>query len=405
MALYRYEAITPAGQVLNGEMEGRDQAAIVAWLQESGHIPVRAEPTGARRNAGAFGRRLGPRGVGRRDMAVFTRELSVLLHSGLSLDRALQIILDLNPGNSIGSLAGSIQQAVRGGAALSDAMEARGGTFSRFFVSMIRAAEAAGTLDTGLAQLADYEERSKALRDTVLSALVYPCILVAVASVSLLVILAYVVPQFSQLFADAGQALPLSTQIVIGAADGLKTYGWLLAVAVVGLGFFIRLQRENATLRYRWDRVQLRLPLLGGLVKRIEMARFSRSLGTLLASGVAVLTGLSIVKEILSNRALSASLDAAVDALKEGRGMADAMISAGMFPPLGLQMLKVGEESGRLDVMLLRMADIYDREVSVATQRMLALLEPILIVGLGVVIAGVIMSLMLAIVSVNELPL
>jgi general secretion pathway protein F len=179
MALYRYEAITPAGQVLNGEMERQDQAAVVAWLQEAGHIPVRAELTGVRPTGIGFSRRLESRGVGRRDMAVFTRELSVLLHAGLPLDRALQIILNLNPGNQVGSFAGSIQQSVRGGAALSDAMEARSGTFSRFFVSMIRAAEASGTLDTGLAQLADYEERSKALRDTVLSALVYPCILVS----------------------------------------------------------------------------------------------------------------------------------------------------------------------------------------------------------------------------------
>ena len=316
MALYRYEAITPAGQVLNGEMEGQRPSrhcrlAAGIWTYSSSRRTDRCETMPAL----AFSRRFGPHGVSRRDMAVFTRELSVLLHAGLSLDRALQIILTSIPVTRVGSLAGSIQQSVRGGAALSDAMEARSGTFSRFFVSMIRAAEAAGTVDTGLAQLADYEERSKALRDTVLSALVYPCILVVVASVSLLVILAYVVPQFSQLFADAGQALPLSTQIVIGAAAWLNTYGWLLAVIVVGLAFLIRLQRENASLRYRWDRLQLRLPLFGGLVKRIEMARFSRGLGTLLASGVAVLTGLSIVKGILSNRALSASLDA-------GRGRA-----------------------------------------------------------------------------------
>lgn len=406
MALYRYEAVTPAGQVLQGEMEGMDQAAIITWLQESGHIPVRAEPAGAKSFALRFSRSLaGSRSIGRRDLTLLTRELSVLLHAGLPLDRALQVIVDLNAGTPIGNLAGSVQEAVRGGAALSDAVEAHKGTFSRFFVSMVRAAEASGTLDAQLRQLADYQERSKALRDTVVSALVYPCILIGVATVSLLVILAYVVPQFSQLFADAGQALPLSTQLVIGAANWLRSYGWLMALAAVGLGILIRLQLANESVRYQWDRLQLRLPLIGALVKRIEMARFSRGLGTLLASGVSLLAGMSIVQEIVSNRALSASLNVAVDALKDGRGMADALIAVGLFPALGLQMLKVGEESGRIDEMLLRTADIYDREVSVATQRMLTLLEPILIVGLGVVIAGVIMSLMLAIVSINNLPL
>jgi general secretion pathway protein F len=406
MALYRYEAVTPAGQVLQGEMEGEDQAAVVSWLQEAGNIPVRAEPARAKSFISRFSRALpGSRTIGKRDLALLTRELSVLLHAGLPLDRALQIIVNLNAGSPIGSLAGSIQDAVRGGAALSAALEAHKGTFTRFFVSMVRAAEASGTLDAQLRQLADYQERSKALRDTVVSALVYPCILIVVASVSLLIILAYVVPQFSQLFADAGQALPLATQLVIGVADWLRSYGWLLAIIVVAAGFLLRLQLANDSVRYRWDSLQLRLPLIGTLVKRIEMARFSRGLGTLLASGVSLLTSMSIVKEILTNRALSESLNVAVDALKDGRGMADALIAAGMFPALGLQMLKVGEESGHLDEMLLRAADIYDREVSVATQRLLTLLEPILIVGLGVVIAGVIMSLMLAIVSINNLPL
>ena len=303
------------------------------------------------------------------------------------------------------SLAVRVQEAVRGGAALSDALEAQERVFTRFHVSMIRAAEAAGALDAGLARLAEYQERSKALKDTVVSALIYPAILVAVAGGSLLIILAYVVPQFTQLFADAGRALPLSTQVVIGAAELLRHYAWFLAAALIGLVLLVRLQLASPAVRLRFDRLVLRLPIIGGLVQRIQMARFSRSLGTLLASGVSLLAALSIVKDIVSNRVLADSLELAADALKAGRSLADPLLATGLFPALGLQLIKVGEETGRLDEMLLRVADLYDGEVAAATQRMLALLEPVLIVGLGIVIAGVIMSILLAIVSVNDLAL
>ena len=406
MPLYRYEAVTPAGELLYGEVEAPDQAAVVARIQQSGQLPIRAEPVVARRLASLLSRkRPATRRISRRELAVFTRELSSLLHAGLPLDRAFQVIVDVSHDRRVRSLAASIQDAVRGGAALSDALEAHAGVFSRFYVSMIRAAEAAGTLDAGLARLAEHEERSKALRDSVVSALIYPSILVAVAAVSLLVILAYVVPQFTQLFADAGSALPLSTQLVIGAAELLRNYWWLLGAGIAGLVLLVRLQLARPAARYWWDGFVLRLPLAGELVRSIQMARFSRSLGTLLASGVSLLAGLSIVKGILSNRVLSDTLELAAEALKAGRRLTDPLMSAGAFPVLGLQMMKVGEETGRLDEMLLRVADIYDREVAAATQRLLAVLEPILIVGLGVVIGAVIMSILLAIVRVNDLAL
>jgi len=406
MPRYRYEAVSPAGELLRGEMEATDQAAVVSWIQESGQLPLRAEPAGARRLGLAFvALRSGERRIASRQLAVFTRELSALLHAGLALDRALQVIIGVSQDGQARKLAERIHEAVRAGAALSDALEAQQGVFTRFHVSIVRAAEAAGALDAGLTRLAEYQERSKALRDSVVSALVYPAILVAVASASLLIILAYVVPQFTQLFADAGSALPLSTQVVIGAAELLRHYGWLLGAAFVGLALVVRLQLARPALRRRFDRLALRLPVVGGLVQRVQLARFSRSLGTLLASGVSLLASLSIVKDIVSNRVLSESLELAADALKAGRSLSEPLLSSGVFPALGLQLIKVGEETGRLDEMLLRVAELYDREVAAATQRMLALLEPLLIVGLGVVIGAVIMSILLAIVSVNDFAL
>jgi general secretion pathway protein F len=406
MALYRYKAVTTDGELLQGEMEGSDQAAIIAQIQSSGYIPIRAKRVGAQHFGFRFQPKLlHPRRIARRELAVFTQELSSLLHAGLPLDRALQVMIEVADDKHMRNLIGSIQEAVRGGAAFSDALETHKGIFSRFYVNMVRASEAGGTLDLGLARLVEYLERARALKESVLSALIYPTILVTVSGVSLLIILAYVVPQFTELFAEAGRALPLSTQVVVNTAALLRDYWWLLVLAVMTLALYVRWQLATPWGRYRWDRLLLRLPMVGELIKRMDMARFSRSLGTLLASGIPLLAGLSIVKDILSNRVLSDTLDVAADTLKAGRSLAEQLMSTGLFPALGLQMIKVGEETGRLDEMLLRVADIYDREVTTAIQRMLALLEPILIVGLGLLIAGIIMSILVAIVSVNELPL
>jgi general secretion pathway protein F len=404
--VYRYKAVTVDGDLLEGEMESSDQAGVIAHIQQSGNIPIRAEQArtdglGALLRRGFVrARRLRPR-----EIALFTQELSSLLHAGLPLDRSLQIMIEVTEDKRLQKLTTDIQEAVRGGAALSAALEAQKGVFSRFYISLIHAAEAAGTLDTSLARLADYLERNKALKDNVVSALLYPAILVSVAATSLIVILTYVVPQFMQLFDDLGRALPLSTQIVIGSAELLRDYGWLLALAGVALVVYVRAQLARPAIRYRWDRRLLRVPLVGDLVRKMDMARLCRSLGTLVANGVPLLAGLAIAKDSLSNRVLSEAVTVAGDSLKAGRGLADQMVSTGLFPALGLQMVKVGEETGQLDEMLLRVADIYDREVATAVQRMLTLLEPVLIVGLGLVIAGIIMSILLAILSVNELPL
>jgi general secretion pathway protein F len=399
MPHYRYQAVTPAGELVQGEMDAGDEAAVVARIQHSGQIPLGAKRVAARLPAWFAVRP----SMSRHELAVFTRELAVLLHAGVPLDRALQLVVELSPLSTAGRQAAAIEATVRGGAALSEALQRA--NFARFYVSMVRAAEAAGTLDAGLARLAEHEERAKALRDGVVTALIYPAILVAVAGGSLLVILAWVVPQFTQLFAQAGRALPLSTQLVVGAAALLKNYWWLLAAGVVAAVFGWRLLLASARGCHWRDRALLGLPLVGGLLQRIQMARFSRGLGTLLASGVPLLAGVSIVKDMVSSGPLSDALDAAAEALQAGRGLADPLLASGLFPGLGLQMIKVGEQTARLDEMLLRVAELYEREVAAATQRILALLEPVLIVGLGVVIAAVIMSILVAIVSINDLPL
>lgn len=402
MPLFSYKAITPAGEAIEGEMEAADEAAVVRHLQDSGHIPVRAEPAG-RRSMLRLNLRRGQRGLGAKEIASFTRDLATLLQAGLPLDRALQILTDLADDPRLENLISNLQEQVRGGATFSAALQEQGTTFSRLYINLVRAGEAGGALELVLERLSDYLERSRELRESVLSALIYPAILLTVAAVSVVMLLVYVIPQFTQLFEDMGQDLPLATQMVVGMGNFFRGYWWLLLLLVLGIVAYFRQQFGDPQKRYRWDRRILRIPMIGELVSKVEMARFSHTLSTLLGNGVPLLTALGIVKEILSNRVLAEGVETAADSLKQGRGLAEPMMETGVFPQLALQMMKVGEESGQLDSMLSKVAHVYDREVKTAIQRVLALLEPVLIVGLGVFVAGIIMSILVAVLSVNQL--
>lgn len=405
MAVYRYKATTMDGQVVEGEMEGQDKAAIIARIQEAGQIPIRAEPV--RLGLAILGRRssaLTGRRPSRGQIESFTQELAALLQAGMPLDRSLQIMLDVNEDDVVNRVVGDIQESVRAGSSLSVALSERHGMFSPFYVNMVRAAEAGGRLDVGLQRLVEHLEKARLLREKVLAALIYPSILVSVAGLSLLLILTYVIPKVTEVFDEVGATLPLATRVVIGAADFFRSYGWLLLVAAFLTALLLRRGLANPKGRYRWDGRVLKAPLVGELVRRLETARFSRSMGALLANGLPLLNALTIAKDTLSNQVLARALAEAAETVKAGRGLTDPLMAQGLFPKLALQMMKVGEETGRLDEMLLRIADTYDRETGNAIQRFLAFLEPVLIVGLGALIGGIIMSVLVAIVSINELP-
>lgn len=404
MPRYRYKAATPGGEVLEGEIEGADRSAAIARIQAWGQIPIRVAPAGRERPRLRLGGLRG-RDVSARQVAALVQELSSLLRAGLPLDRSLQLALEVTRDPRTRALIGRLHEAIKAGGSLSQAMEREPGAFSALHVSMVRAAEASGDLGAGLERLAEYLERLRALRERVLTALVYPGVLTAVAGASLLVILVYVLPKVTALFGDAGAALPLSTRVLVGAADLLSAYGWLLVLLALGAAVLVRRAFAHPGVRMRWDRAALRAPLAGDLVRKLETARFSRSMGTLIANGVPVPSALSLARGTLANRALARALEEAAEPLKSGRGLAGPLAAQGLLPALAVQMIKVGEETGQLDAMLLRVADVYDRETAAAIQRLVGLLEPVLIVGLGVLIGGIIMSILAAIVSVNDLPI
>lgn len=405
MAQFQYRAVTPEGEQRSGALEAGDQSLAVQQLQRLGLIPISVEEGGATGVQNMLQLKLTLGGSSHRQVQQFTQDLATLMRAGVSLDRALEIMRRVAGDRESQSLLGRIQEGVRKGQSLSAVLKEQGGDFSRFYISMVHAAEMSGSLGDGLTDLAFYMERSRELREKTLSALLYPLILLTVAGLSLLIILTYVVPQFQQLFEDMGRALPLSTRIVIGIAEFIRDLGpWVLLLLILGALWFRRRLKDPAV-RLRRDAWLLRLPLAGSLMQRLDTARFSRSLGTLVRGGVPLLTALQIARDTLTNQMMAQGADTAAASLKEGRRLAEPLQATGVFPTLALQMIQVGEETGQLDDMLLKVADVYDREVSNAVQRMLTILEPVLIVGLGLMIAGIILSILVAIMSINDLPI
>ncbi len=403
MPRFLYKAVRSDGEALAGECEAVDEQAVVTRLQGEGVIPLQVVPATGARSLLSLGRSGRSGRLRQEEVMALTQELATLLEAGLTLDRSLRVLHDLSRNERLKSLLASVREHIQSGSTFADALEAQNETFSRLYVNMVRAGEAGGVLEKVLARLSDYLERSAELKDSIRSALIYPTILLTVAGLSVILLLVFVVPQFSQMFSDMGQTLPLATRIVIAAGDLFRDYWWAMLALIALTAALLQWQFEKPAVRQRWDKRLLSIPLLGDLVAKVETARFTRTLSTLLENGLPVLSALNLVKNVISNTAIRESIDAASQELKRGKGLAEPLIREGILPDLALQMIKVGEESGHLDRMLLRVADVYDREVRSSVKRMLTLLEPVLIVGLGVVVAGIIVSILVAILQANQL--
>jgi general secretion pathway protein F len=289
--------------------------------------------------------------------------------------------------------------------AFSEALSKRDRLFSRFYVNIVRAGELSGAMDQSLSRLSGFLEDARELRREVGNALLYPVILVFVALLSLAVILGVVVPRISAMFEDSGQTLPWFTNVVIGAGGLIETYGWVFAL-ILAAGFVIARQRgKDPRVRRSWDEFLLKLPLLKTLIAEIEAARFMRTLGTLIENGVNLLEALTISREVVSNRAISGRLEALSSRVREGQGLARPLMEANVFPSLAGHLVRVGEETGSVDTMLLHLAAIYEREVQTTVKRMVTLLGPIIILGLAVFIAAIMFALVVPILSINDLAL
>ncbi len=410
MPLFQYKAVSAAGEVNEGVMDAASQHAVIERLQGMNLIPIRAAELAGNSNA-AVGQNapkaaslFSPGKVSQPDLGNMTRELATLLRAGLPLDRSFEILINLAEKKPVADLLNEIRNDVRGGASLSKALDQHRDIFSRFYINMVKAGEVGGALGNVLQRLADHMERAKELKDSVVSALIYPTILVVVSFMSVAVLIIFVVPQFKKIFEQSGRALPLATEIVLATGTFLRGNWPIILGGILLVLWLLSRSLSNPVSRARWDAKFLRWPLLGGLIARIEMARFSRSLGTLLQNGVPLLTGLAILKDTLGNAVFRNAVEVISRDLKEGRGMSKPMLEANVFPKMAVQMIAVGEETGKLDEMLFQVADVYDREVSTAIKRAMALIQPIMIVVLALVIGGIIMSILVAMFDMMDIP-
>jgi len=401
MALYRYKAVTPSGEVLEGTMEVASNDEVISKLQDAGNIPLDVREAGGAGGGSAFGGLFKRSAMSATQVLQFTQQLSTLLGAGLPLDRALQVVLELPEAEKARRIIERVRDTVRGGASLSDGLEAEPGVFSKLYVNMVRAGEIGGSLDQTLARLANYLERSKALKESVVNAMIYPAILIVMVFAALFVLLVFVVPQFVPMFKDMNVELPLITQIVLFVGIGLRDWWWLLAVAIVMSIMALRRQLSDPARRLGFDAWLLRARVIGPLVSKLETARLARTLGTLLKNGVPLLTALGIGRNVLGNSALAESVDKASEEVKTGGGLAFSLAHGKRFPKLAIQMISVGEESGALDDMLLKVADTFDVDAKNTVDRMLAALVPVMTVIMTGVVGFIMMAILVPIMSVS----
>jgi general secretion pathway protein F len=407
MPAYNYKASTMEGKIVEGTMEASDDGVVSMKLQEMGLLPVHIGTT--KSGETLFSREINwpwkRKKSRRKDLLVFTQELHTLVKSGFPLDRSLAILSQLAESPAMSEVVQDVLKEVKGGKSFSEALAKYPAVFPKVYVNMVKAGEAGGVLEEILARLASYLVTSEDLRSYIVGAMIYPALLSTVGVISVTILTLFVVPKFTAIFQDMGVPLPLPMAILEGLSTFLARFWWLVIIAVILSGYYFKRFRESEEGRMKWDRWLLRIPLVGNTLRKVEVARFSRSLGTLLHGGVPLLQAMTIVREILGNQSIAAAVDPIRNGIKKGEGIAQPMKQSGVFPPLAMHLIEVGEESGKLDSMLIQVGEVYDVEVRNSIKNLIAFFEPALILVMGIVIGTIVVSMLMAIFSINDIPL
>jgi general secretion pathway protein F len=398
--VFSYRATTFQGAIVEGVIDAPDEAAAAARLKNSGVIPLKVISAGqdkGKKTGLSFRVR-----SSRDQVLTFTTELSALLGAGLPLDRSLNILGEISQNPQMKVVISEILRSIREGSSFSDALQKHPSYFPVIYVNMIRAGEAGGVLDIVLDKLNEFLESAKELKENVVSAMIYPTILALTGGISIIVLLTYILPRFSVIFDELGGSLPLATRLLLIVSSFLSSFWWvfLLVVAALITGFRLYLRTDKG--RYSWDKFLLRMT--GEIIRRLETARFARTLGTLLKSGVPLLQALMNAKDVVSNRVIASAIDTVMKGAREGKGIADPLTRTKVFPQLALSMIKVGEETGQLDAMLIKVAQTYEKALRTEIRRFMGVLEPAMILIMGTVIGFIVISMLMAIFSITELP-
>jgi general secretion pathway protein F len=404
MELFSYEATTRDGNIVSGTIEVENEKLAIDRIQEMGYFPLKIEKASG---GAGFLERLSESlqgGIKDKDVMSLTYQLGVLLEAGFTLDRSLGILAGLSGKKKLRELIEDLIAQIRSGRSFSEALARFPDIFPPFYTNMVMAGEAGGFLEETITRLAAHLENAQDIKEEVRSAMIYPALLSIVGGSAVIVLLTFVVPQFTKIFEDMGEALPLPTVILLSISNGLVQYWWaLLAVAVVA-GVVLRRYLHSESGRRAWDRIRFRLPLFGKLFKETAVARFARTLGALLSSGVPLLNALQIVQGTLGSDSIAATVAAVRESARKGKGISGPLAQSEIFPPIAVHMITVGEESGKLDEMFIKIADRFDTEVRTTIKRLLSLLEPLLILIMGMVVGFIVIAMLVAIFSINELP-
>jgi general secretion pathway protein F len=403
MPVFTYRAADRRGQTIDGVMEATDARAVIDRLRKEAYFPIKVAAQGDRAALFSLG---GGSRVRQRDLLALTQMLATLFEAGLPLDRALSILEELAPSPRVKTIVADLLHSVRGGSSLSEALaKHHPRPFSRLYINMVRAGEKGGVLEVSLRRLAEFLEARAAFNEAVVSALAYPLVITTVGAAAIIFLMTFVIPRFATIFNDLGQAIPLPTQILMSVSAALQSYWWVGATLAMASVLAWRIWTGTPHGRASWDQVVLRLPIAGPLALKVETARFARTLGTMLQSGVPVLGAMAVVGDMMSNQAVGRAVARVAEGVKRGGTIAAGMQEHTAFPALAVHMVRVGEETGRLEEMLLKVADTFETDVRSELKRVLGLLEPAIILCMGVLVAFIVVAMLLAIFSINDVPL
>ena len=397
MSTFKYRVMTRGSGGLEGKRAAVSKAELLAYLKKAGHIVLKVEEIGGEKT----GKLLSNRSA-KKSTVFFTQELGILLDSGVSLDKSLRILSDAQDNKKFKGLIQDILEEVKGGKSLGDALSMFPDIFTGVYVNMVRAGEESGVLPKVLERLGSFMERVQRIKSEITSSLIYPLFLVMSGLLSVGALVLIVMPRFTKVFDEVGIALPFSTQILIKLCDLLTSYGWILLIVLVGAFYLFKSLKKRPGVQASVDRKKLRIPILGDIIWRIEISRFSRTLGTLLENGVSLLASIDISKGVLSNTYLSDKIESVKPEIKAGKGFTAPLGEKAFFPGMAQHLLKVGEETGKLDEMLVKVSDTMDTDIEQRIKRLISLVEPALILVMGCAIGIVVISMLSAIFSINE---
>ena len=398
---FHYRAIAADGKLRSGVMSADDSKSVARQLTRQGLTPVYVGLED--RGAGGATFKMPVLGSARRkDVLFFTQELSTLLNSGVPLDRALSITSELTVRPQFRAVVLDILRAIKGGKSLADSLALHTVYFSELFINMVRAGEASGSLGQIFERLSEFERSRDELRSYIISSMIYPSLLAVVGAGSIFVILNFVVPRFATIFDEGHMQIPLPTKIMLQASYIVQTWWWLVALVLITVAGSFRYYISTPAGRYWWDDSRLKIPMIGDALRKAETSRFARAMSTLVGNSVPLVQSLNISAGILNNSRMANSLRDVAQGVKRGEGIAQPLARTHMFPPLAAHLLTVGEETGKLDLMFARMADIYEEETRASVKRFTAIFEPLVILIMGIVVGGLILSMLIAITSIND---